>query len=114
MKPSGYLARRSAQEKGTLDAMQRTMKQYLLDTLLITMHEDFGWGYERCKRLEGKWSETFDVYFTALEGGMEADVYQERLDRALREIVGENQQFYTFPERYPEIKRRDYEPRKRK
>lgn len=114
MKPSGYLAKRSQIEQGKLDAMQRTMKQYLLDTLLITMHEDFGWGYERCKQLEGKWSETFDAYFTALQGGMESDVYQERLDRALRAIVGENQEFYSFPERYPEIKRLGYGPRGRK
>lgn len=112
MKKSGYLAKRSQIEQGRLDAMQRTMKQYMLDSLLITMHVDFGWGYARCKQLEAKWSETFDAFFPAMQAGMESDVYQERLDRALREIVGENQEFYGFAERYPEVKRLGYETRR--
>lgn len=45
MKRSGYLQQRDARTQMLLDVMQRTMKQYMLDTLLITMHEDFGWGY---------------------------------------------------------------------
>ena len=43
MKRSGYLQQRDARTQMLLDVMQRTMKQYMLDTLLITMHEDF-WG----------------------------------------------------------------------
>lgn len=113
MKQSGYLAKQAQIEKEKLVAMQRTTRQYLLDTLLITMHEDFGWGYDRCKKLESKWSETFDAYFAALAGGMEADVYQERLDRALRAIVGDHQEFYRFSERYPEIRVLGYGPRGR-
>ena len=42
MKRSGYLQQRDARTQMLLDVMQRTMKQYMLDTLLITMHEDFG------------------------------------------------------------------------
>ena len=45
MKRSGHLQQRDARTQMLLDVMQRTMKQYMLDTLLITMHEDFGWGY---------------------------------------------------------------------
>lgn len=45
MKRSGYLQQRDGRTQALLDVMQRTMKQYMLDTLLITMHEDFGWGY---------------------------------------------------------------------
>lgn len=44
MKRSGYLQQRDVRTQVLLDMMQRTMKQYMLDTLLITMHEDFGWG----------------------------------------------------------------------
>ena len=40
MKRSGYLQQRDARTQMLLDVMQRTMKQYMLDTLLITMHED--------------------------------------------------------------------------
>lgn len=65
MKRSGLLQKRDALTQERLDVMQRTMKQYMLDTLLITMHEDFGWGYERLSRLAEKWGETYDRYFPA-------------------------------------------------
>ena len=67
MKRSGYLQQRDARTQMLLDVMQRTMKQYMLDTLLITMHEDFGWGYDRLSRLAEKWGETYDVYFPAMQ-----------------------------------------------
>ena len=67
MKPSGMLQKRSAVTQQLLDVMQRTMKQYMLDTLLVTMHEDFGWGYDRLTRLEERWSETYDHFFPALQ-----------------------------------------------
>ena len=35
MKRSGYLQQRDARTQTLLDVMQRTMKQYMLDTLLI-------------------------------------------------------------------------------
>ena len=82
MKRSGLLQKRDALTQELLDVMQRTMKQYMLDTLLITMHEDFGWGYER-------------------------------LDRATLAFLGDRT-FYPFAERYPEIKRLGYEPKRRR
>lgn len=42
MKRSGYLQQRDVRTQMLLDVMQRTMKQYMLDTLLITMHEAAG------------------------------------------------------------------------
>lgn len=112
MKRSGLLQKRDALTQERLDVMQRTMKQYMLDTLLITMHEDFGWGYERLSRLAEKWGETYDRYFFALQSTDESDVWQERLDRATLAFLGEHA-FYPFPERYPEIKRLGYEPKRR-
>lgn len=38
MKRSGHLQQRDVRTQVLLDMMQRTMKQYMLDTLLITMH----------------------------------------------------------------------------
>lgn len=84
MKRSGYLQQRDARTQVLLDVMQRTMKQYMLDTLLITM-----------------------------QSTEESDVYQERLDRATRSYIGDNQ-FYPFAERYPEIKQLGYGPRRTK
>lgn len=113
MKRSGYLQQRDGRTQALLDVMQRTMKQYMLDTLLITMHEDFGWGYDRLSRLAEKWGETYDVYFPAMQSTEESDVYQERLDRATRSYIGDNQ-LYPFAERYPEIRQLGYGPRRTK
>jgi len=113
MKRSGLLQRQDADMQNRLDVMQRTMKQYMLDTLLVTMHEDFGWGYDRLTRLEERWSETYDHFFPALQSTDESDVYQERLDRATLAFVGDHE-FIPFPERYPEIKRLSYEPKRRR
>lgn len=113
MKRSGYLQQRDGRTQALLDVMQRTMKQYMLDTLLITMHEDFGWGYDRLSRLAEKWGETYDVYFPAMQSIEESDVYQERLDRATRSYIGDNQ-LYPFAERYPEIRQLGYGPRRTK
>lgn len=109
MKKSGYLAKQSAAQQALLDAMQDTMHQYALDTLLITAHEDLGFGYDRCMKLAEKWSETFESFFPALGASGEADVYQEKLDRKLLDIMEGKREFYAFPERYPEVKRLGYE-----
>lgn len=114
MKQSGYLAKLGRAESERVATMRRITQQILLDTLMITMHEDFGWGYDRLKKLEGKWSETVESYLPALTGGMESDVYQERLDRALRSCIGDKQDFIDFKERYPEIRQIGYEPKRRK
>ncbi len=108
MKKSGYLTKQGAVQHALLDAMQRTIQQYALDTLLITAHEDLGFGYDRCVKLAEKWSETYESFFPALGVSDEADVYQEKLDRKLRDIMEGKRQFYDFPERYPEIKRLGY------
>ena len=63
MKRSGYLQQRDGRTQALLDVMQRTMKQYMLDTLLITMHEDFGWGYDRLSRLAEKWARRMTFIF---------------------------------------------------
>lgn len=51
--------------------------------------------------------------FPAMQSTEESDVYQERLDRATRSYIGDNQ-FYPFAERYPEIKQLGYGPRRTK
>lgn len=111
MKKSGYLTRQNAVQQALLDAMQHTMQQYALDTLLITAHEDLGFGYDRCLKLAEKWSETFESFFPALGAEDEADVYQEKLDRKLLDIMEGKRKFDDFPARYPDIKRLGYERR---
>lgn len=88
-------------------------QKQVMDKLLIAMHEDFGWGYDRLSRLAEKWGETYDRYFPALQSTDESDVWQERLDRATLAFLG-GRTFYPFPERYPEIKQLGYGPRRTK
>lgn len=108
MKESGYLKKQAAIQQAMLEAGMNVMQQYMFDTALITMHEDFGWGYDRLKQLEQKWSETVDAFFTALDATGESDVYQERLDKALQSFIGDRQEFIPFAVRYPDIKRLGY------
>ena len=112
MKQSAYAAKMQEQTRRQVARMQAVMKQYMFDTLVITMHEDFGWGYDRIQTLEKKWGETYNHYSDAISLSDEADVLQELMDNAIRRVTKE-QDFYPFAERYPEILRRDYEGRKR-
>lgn len=114
MKPSGYLAKRNKIEKKEIEEAENMMMQFLFDTCLITMHEDFGWGYQRLKQFESKWSETVMTYLPALRSDMEADVYQERFDRATKAFIPDGEEFHPFADRYPYVKRLGYEPRRRK
>lgn len=113
MKESGYLKRQAAIQQAMLEAGMNVMQQYMFDTALITMHEDFGWGYDRLKQLEQKWSETVDAFFTALDATGESDVYQERLDKALQSFIGDRQEFIPFAVRYPDIRQLGYEAKNR-
>ena len=113
-RPSFLAMQMQAMERQQMAKMQKIMKQYMYDTFCITMHEDFGYGYDRIKAIEAKWSETYDAYIDALSVTGEADVMQVRLDRAIRDIVKDKGLFYPFEERYPEIRQLGYGPRKGK
>lgn len=114
MKESGYLKKQSAIQQAMLETGMNVMQQYMFDTALITLHEDFGWGYDRLNRLEQKWSETANSFFTALDATGESDVYQERLDKALQSFIGDRHEFIPFAVRYPDIKRLGYGARGQK
>lgn len=114
MKRSGYLERRTRDEKATLDEMRRTISQYMFDTFCIALHRRHGFGYKRLKELEQDWSELYDYYWPALQSTQESDVFQERMDREILSWMPEDVPFYPFAERYPAIKRLGYEPKRRK
>ena len=60
-----------------------------------------------------KWGETYDVYFPAMQAPTSRTSTRERLDRATLSYIRDNQ-FYSFTERYPEIKQVGYGPRRTK
>ena len=48
MKQSGFLARQKAERQELLNAGMRIEKQFMLDTLQMSLHQ-LGWGYKRIK-----------------------------------------------------------------
>ena len=100
-KQSGYLQRQAAREQIIIDAVDQTVRQLMLDTLQITLHTEYGWGFDRIKALSEAWAK---VYHSAVERGPEQDVAQEHLDRALVEIMRGKQDLIPFAQRYPHLR----------
>ena len=88
-------------------------EQRTLDLMEIALHRK-GWGYERINALLDLMRELDSYYAPAWETRMESDVFQERLDNELKSIVGDRQEFISFPERYPEVKQLGYKKLPRK
>ena len=108
MKQSGYLAKKEIKAQIYDTVGIRIEKQFLLDTMQIALHE-FGFGYRRIMELTVLWKEAYDRYHPALEGGPESDVWQEKLDGVLLDIIKGQQELIPFPQRYEEIRRRGYD-----
>ena len=92
-----------------VEAAQRLISQYMIDTLQMTLHQTEGWGYDRIMRLCAAWKETRQEYSAAIDpSNPEADVYQEHMDRVLAEIINGKQGLFPFSQRYPELKKIKY------
>lgn len=109
---NGYLEKRQAAIDVYRQAEKQTHIQFMTDTLMLTLNdpEVMGkdvFGKERIKKLVDAWGKTFDTFHGALESGDEADYYQEKMDLALKRLLGETD-FQPFPERYDWIKRQKY------
>ena len=108
-KQSGFLVRQKQIQNNVMHAAEMLSKQYMVDTLQITMHKVFGWGYDRQKLLEDAWEKTREEYRNALDPkNPEADVAQEHMDRALLDLIQEKQKLIPFYERYPDLKKIKY------
>lgn len=57
-KQSGYLQKLAAQQAVRDEKTRRFTLQQCKDMMLITMHEDFGWGEERLKKLSDCYDQT--------------------------------------------------------
>ena len=108
MKQSGLLARQKAERQELLNAGMRIEKQFMLDTLQMSLHQ-LGWGYKRIKELTDLWGEIYNDYHIALEGKNESDVWQERMDAQIRDIIKDQQEFFDFRSRYPDIRYHGYD-----
>lgn len=103
-KQSGYLQRQAAREQIIIDAVDQTARQLMLDTLQITLHTEYGWGFDRIKALSEAWAKVYNQLHGAVERGPEQDVAQEHLDRALLEIMRGKQELIPFAQRYPHLR----------
>lgn len=69
-------------------------------------------GKARLRKLNAKLKEIADFYETAFTDDVEADYYQELLDRRLGEIFGD--ELMPFRERYPYFKKINYNKKAKK
>ena len=109
-----YLKRQAEHDKALTQTMERVVKQLCIDVMQVTLHEDFGMGYERLTKVTEGFTRRFGDYVQALLGGDEHDVWQERLDRALLDIVKDESKLMPFATRYPEVRRHGYDKPLRK
>lgn len=106
---NAFLDKIAAERADAMQSAERLTRQLMLDSLQITLHEEFGFGYDRIKRLTDALAATYNRFHDALTGGVEADVWQERLDASIADILKDKQEIVPFHERYPEIKRTRYD-----
>ena len=109
MKKNAYLERQKAAKTDFMNSVELIIKQYCVDTLLITMHEEYGWGYDRLFTLMKQWEDNRKRFQEAINPDcVEADVAQERIDRIMNHIIKGKQELVPFAERYPTLKQIKY------
>ena len=92
-----------------VEATQRLISQYMIDTLQMTLHQTEGWGYDRIMRLTEAWQQTQKEYTPALNSNdPAADVMQEHMDRVMAQIISGKQELKLFTERYHELRKVTY------
>ena len=82
MKQSGMIAFAEQFAQAKVEAAQRLISQYMIDTLQMTLHQTEGWGYDRIMRLTEAW--------------------------VMAQIISGKQELRPFPERYHELRKVTY------
>lgn len=109
MKKNAYLEKQRADKKAFMNSVELIVKQYCIDTLTITLHAEYGWGYDRLMMLMDDWAASRKKYQEAINpDDVEADVAQEHIDRILTQIIRGKQDLIPFEERYPTLKKIKY------
>ena len=88
---------------------ERIIQQYMMDTLQIAIARSEGWGFDRIMRLTRCWDEVQYEFRPSLNPKhVEADVYQEHMDRELGQIIRGKMELIPHAKRYPELKQIRY------
>lgn len=101
---NSFLAKQQAIQRECVNQGIRHGQQYAIDIVEVALHRQ-GWGYDRIKRLVDDIRDIADYYAPSMHPGMEQEVYQERMDRELKDLVKGRQEFATFEERYPLVRK---------
>lgn len=105
-KTSDFMKRMADIRRDAQEATRKTFTQYLVDTSVITLNEQFGFGKERIQVFLEEWGKVYDLYFDSLRTVDETDYYREKLDERLRPLYA-GEHFEPFEDRYlflPDIK----------
>lgn len=106
---NAYLARQKAEKEALMHITERLVKQYMVDTLQITLNRTEGWGFDRVMRLMDNWEETREEFRPALTPrDPECDVCQEHIERILMQIAKGKMEFIPWDERYSELRKVKY------
>jgi hypothetical protein len=110
VKKNAYLERQKAAKTDFMNSVELIVKQYCIDTLQITLHEEYGWGYDRLAKLMEQWADNRKKYQEAINPDVyvESDVAQEHMDRIMVQIIKGKQDLIPFAERYPTLKKNKY------
>ena len=119
-KQSGLILKHEQEKDDLLEKSQGIVIQFMIDTLQITMREDYGWGYDRIMKLTEKWTAKRQEYKHAIEPeNKEADVKQKHMQNVFEDICAKKKiRPIAFNDRYPFLKRvrydRPYKEKKKK
>lgn len=105
---NAFLAKQKATQQAYIEASERVTRQLMADCVILELNEEFGFGYDRIRRVLDGVAEKYNHFHDALDGGPEADYVQEKLDEAMRRIVKDREPFIPFRERYPDIREFTY------
>lgn len=115
MAKNDFLARQRQREQEVFDAGMRIGRQQMCDYITLAlrnpavMNKDTFAG-KRIITVLNEVKRLMDEFSPAFEKCDEADYYQEKLDRLLREAYGDDikEGFFGFHDRYECVKKQDY------
>ena len=110
-----FLARQRQREQEVFDAGLRIGRQQMCDYITLALRDPAvmgkdTFGGKRIVAVLKAASKMMDGFSPAFDKCDEADYYQEKLDRLLREAYGDEikEGFFAFHERYECVKKQDY------
>ena len=112
-KHSGFLQRQAEYQEDLSAKIQIITRQFMIDSLQITLNEEFGWGYDRLVKLNDAWEKKRRELHPAVDPRDPlCDVMQEHMERAFARIC-KGRERPVWGERYPYLKEVRYARRKR-